>query len=252
LNIPLRWMAQRTQEDILFCLPRLPRTLLSSDKQLLLSIVDHQWAGHSGAGADFQTWRKARSVGMMPARTVAAVVPALRRIIQVCVAVLLGVSDRACVYFSCVLSICVVRSCCCCCWWWWCRRPCWCCCYSCYHSLSPPPSLLEFVCVSLRVHMQIIVSKVHIGRWLDVGSVSRDHVLRLIFDIAITWTVGEGVRDRQAAVVEDLYHHVHAISQAMFGAPVEFLPGTSAWRGVQSLPKAQVLGAVPCLLASCA
>ncbi len=68
----------------MFCLPRLPRTLLSSDKQLLLSIVDHQWAGHSGAGADFQTWRKTRSQGMMPARTVAAVVPALRRIIQVC------------------------------------------------------------------------------------------------------------------------------------------------------------------------
>ncbi len=72
------------QDDILFCLPRLPRTLLSGDKQLMLAIVDHQWAGHSGAGADFQAWRKTRSQGMMPTRTVAAVVPALRRLMRVC------------------------------------------------------------------------------------------------------------------------------------------------------------------------
>lgn len=149
----------------MFCLPRLPRTLLSSDKQLMLSIVDHQWAGHSGAGLDFQAWRKARSVGMMPTRTVAAVVPALRRIIQS-----------------------------------------------------------------------------HVAGWKKVGHMTPEDPSRLVFDIAITWAVGERVRDAHPATVHDLHQAVHAISQAIFGAPLEFIPGTTAHKGVQCLPKAQVCG----------
>jgi hypothetical protein len=80
----------------------------------------------------------------------------------------------------------------------------------------------------------------HIAQWAKAGCITPEDLSCVVFDVAITWTVGERVRDASTPIVRELQKAVHAISQAMFGAPVEFLPGTGAWHGVHALPRAQV------------
>lgn len=60
-----------------------------------------------------------------------------------------------------------------------------------------------------------------------------EDLLRLVFDVAVLWALGEEVRERMADVVGEFFTTIHCISKAMFGAPVEFLPGTDAWKGLQ-------------------
>jgi hypothetical protein len=80
----------------------------------------------------------------------------------------------------------------------------------------------------------------HVAGWKKVGRITPEDPSRLVFDIAITWAVGERVREAHPSTVHALHQAVHAISQAIFGAPLEFIPGTTAHQGVQALPKAQV------------
>lgn len=84
----------------------------------------------------------------------------------------------------------------------------------------------------------------HIREWCQRGQVTSEDLLRLVFDVAVLWALGEEVRDRMAEVVADFFRSIHCVSKAMFGAPVEFLPGTDAWKGLQALPECRRLARV--------